>query len=184
MVRSRPDRDGEAAPPIADGRSCVGCGLRLPPTDDAVPDYVEASPACWGTYMAILEREYGDPAYMVVHRLTVDAYCVQHPVAPDPRAIQSLNAHLVGLHMMIDRGATGAFTRSVLNQVTSSLRDRLTWLPPPDRSDALTVGDVIVASDARDHGVRVGAWAASVWASWQRHHAAIAALATDAIARL
>jgi hypothetical protein len=164
--------------------SCPGCGLYLPPSDGPVHPYVGASPACWALYSEILAREYSDPAYMRVHRLTVDAYCAQHPGVPERRSIQSVNVHLVGLHLVLDRGADGAFARSVIGAITNVLADRLAWLEPPATLGGRTVFDVAAACDAAEHGVRVRDWAAAVWAAWHPHHSRIAALADEASRRM
>ncbi|MBV8688173.1 MAG: hypothetical protein JOZ90_03245 [Alphaproteobacteria bacterium] len=164
--------------------SCPGCGLKLPPTEGATHAYVLSSPGCWALYSEVLAREYSDPAYMAVHRLTVDAYAVQHPGVPERRSIQSVNVHLVGLHLVLDRGADGAFARHVIGAMTQKLTDRLTWLDPPADHAALTVRDVIEARDAADHGKRVRDWAAAVWASWRPHHSRVSALADEAIRRM
>jgi hypothetical protein len=175
------DRAGEAA---SDRLPCPGCGLRLPPADGATHPYVGASPACWALYSEILAREYGDPAYMAVHRLTVDAYCAQHPGEPERRSIQSVNVHLVGLHLVLDRGAAGPFARSVIGAITNVMADRLVWLEPPATLGARSVLDVAAARDAAEHGVRVRDWAESVWAAWRPHHPRIAALADEAVWRM
>jgi hypothetical protein len=163
---------------------CPGCGLTLPRSDGATHPYVLASPACWALYSEVLAREYSDPAYMAVHRLTVDAYAAQHPGVPERRSIQSVNVHLVGLHLVLDRGADGAFARHVIGAMTSHLADRLTWLDPPAEPAARTVRDVVAAGDASDHGVRVRDWAAAVWASWRAHHSRVVALADEAMRRM
>jgi hypothetical protein len=160
---------------------CPGCGLRLPPVDGLTHSYVGASPACWAVYSEVLAREYSDPAYMAVHRLTVDAYSAQHPGVPERRSIQSVNVHLVGLHLVLDRGADLAFARNVIGAVTKMPADRLVWLDPPPTLGDRNVLDVVAARDAADHGERVRDWAASVWAAWCPHHSRIAALADEAV---
>ena len=121
---------------------------------------------------------------MAVHRLTVDAYCAQHPGAPERRSIQSVNVHLVGLHLVLDRNADGAFARRVIGAIADLPGGQLAWLTPPAKRGRLTVLDVIQARDAEDHGVRVRDWAKSVWSAWTLQHGAIAQLADEAIARL
>ena len=58
---------------------CPGCGLELPQRDGPVHPYIGASAACWSLYGEVLTREYGDASYRSAHRLTLDAYAVQHP---------------------------------------------------------------------------------------------------------
>lgn len=164
--------------------ACPGCDIRLPLIDGTAHPYVGATMACWAVYGSILAREYGDPRYMAVHRLTVDAYGAQHPGEPERRSIQSVNVHLVGLHLVLDRDADSAFARRVIGAITNLLSDRLVWLVPPADRGAQTVLDVISARDALDHSRRVRAWASRVWHAWKPHYPAIVRLADAAIARI
>jgi hypothetical protein len=58
---------------------CIGCHALFPDVDGPVHRYMESSPGCWASYGEVLVREYTEPSYFGVHRLTVDAYAVQHP---------------------------------------------------------------------------------------------------------
>lgn len=69
---------------------CPGCGVRLPESDGPVHAYLESSPACWAAYGQVLAREYGTPALMDVHRLSVDACAVQHPGGHSRQAIRTV----------------------------------------------------------------------------------------------
>ena len=59
--------------------ACPQCGVDLPDEDGPTHRYLGASPACWAAYCQALEREYADPAFFKNHRMTVDAYALQHP---------------------------------------------------------------------------------------------------------
>ncbi|WP_217429780.1 DUF5946 family protein, partial [Sphingomonas bacterium] len=92
--------------------------MALPAATGPAHGYLGASPACWARYGELLAREYGDPAYMAAHRLTVDAYCAQHPGEPERRTIQSAHVHLVGLHLTLERDWPGKRVRATLAAVT------------------------------------------------------------------
>ena len=64
---------------------------------------MESSPSCWAAYGEVLAREYNDPAFMAAHRLTVDAYAVQHPGRPSPQSIQSVALHLISLCLVLEQ---------------------------------------------------------------------------------
>jgi hypothetical protein len=164
--------------------ACPGCRARLPSVTGTTHPYVGASAGCWEVYGELLAREYSDPRYMAVHRLTVDAYCAQHPGEPERRSIQSVSVHLVGLHLVLDRGADGAFARHVIAAITTMPAERLVWLTSPAHRGELTVLDVMPARDADDHGARVRRWAASVWSAWTPHHDSIARLANEALEQM
>ncbi|HLW73652.1 MAG TPA: DUF5946 family protein, partial [Gammaproteobacteria bacterium] len=82
---------------------CLGCGAEFPDRDGPTHRYMESSPACWAAYGEVLEREYSDPGYYRVHRLSVDAYAVQHPGRPSPQTIQSVNLHLIRLCCLVEK---------------------------------------------------------------------------------
>jgi len=61
---------------------------------------MKSSFACWKLYGEVLSREYSGIKHNEVHRLTVDAYALQHTGDNlyDRHAIQSVNFHLVLLY--------------------------------------------------------------------------------------
>ena len=80
---------------IAESRiPCIGCGALVPQQDGPTHRYMESSPGCWAIYCEVLAQEYSDIAFATAHRLTVDAYAVQHPGTPSPQSIQSIGVHL------------------------------------------------------------------------------------------
>jgi uncharacterized protein DUF5946 len=58
---------------------CVGCDGMFPTIDGPAHRYMKSSAGCWEVYGEVLSREYSDPAFWAVHRLTADTYAVQHP---------------------------------------------------------------------------------------------------------
>lgn len=160
---------------------CPGCGVRLRAGRSGGHVYLGASPSCWSAYETLLAREYGDPAYMRVHRMTVDAYCAQHPGVAERRTVQSINVHLVGLHLSLERNMPGEFARKVIGIVADSLVSRLEWLAPPTDPGSVVVLHPLAAEDADAHGRLVHQWAASVWTAWRAHHSVVAQLADEAL---
>jgi hypothetical protein len=158
---------------------CPDCKLVLPRHDGESHAYMGGSPACWALYGQVLAREYGDPAWMAPHRTTVDAYAAQHPGRPEPRAIQSVNGHLVALHLTFDRGLDASFVRKVLSRLARD-KGALSWLAPPADLGAITVADVMRAQDPTAHAMAVMTWGQSVWRAWAGHHATVIALAERA----
>ena len=87
--------------------SCPGCAIVLPEIEGPTHAYIESSPACWAKYGEVLAREYADPdLFAKVHRMSVDAYAVQHPGRPSPQSIQSVAVHLISLCTMIEKDAS------------------------------------------------------------------------------
>lgn len=164
-----------AAP--ADIAVCPGCGSRLTAVDGPVHAYMTASPACWAAFNAVIAREFADPSLMPVHRLTVDAWAVQHPGDGSRRAIQSVGLHLARLWVQIDGGLTGADANAAMLGFAAR-KASLTELPPRDRY-AMTMADVVGAVEPETHRAAVRRWAEAVWADWADHHDFIQRWARD-----
>ncbi len=164
------------ATPETQLETCPNCGLALPRADSARHPYLGASAACWALYGEVLAREYGDPAFMAVHRLTVDAYAAQHPGLPERRTIQSINLHLVALYLSLERRLNPGFITRAIAALTRETT-RLEWLEPPPSLGEMTVADVAAASTPEAHGRLVADWAGSVWRAWAPHHRRVIGLA-------
>ena len=139
---------------------------------------MESSPSCWAEYGKVLVREFSDPAFMAVHRLTVDTYAAQHPGRPSPQSIQSVAVHLISLHAILELGFTYPAATFLLRNAAD--RMKFQWLDPPPARGSVNVAHVAGAQSPSEHGAAVGSWAASVWEAWRPHHPQIRAWATDA----
>jgi hypothetical protein len=148
---------------------CLGCGGHFPETDGPTHRYLGSSPGCWACFGDVLAREYSDLRYHAVHRLTVDAYAVQHPGEPSPQTIRSVALHLMSLCAVLEQGATMHEATGVL-QAAARDKERFVWLPPPASMGPMTVADVHKATDPQEHARLVRAWAASAWSAWAVHH--------------
>jgi len=118
-----------------------------------------------------------------IHRLTVDAYAAQHPGKPERRAIQSVWAHLVSLHLTLDRELAHDFARRIIGALTENAQ-ALEWLAPPAKLGDLTIVEVAAAPDEGVHEQLVRRWARDVWHAWEPHHAAVKAVASRLLATL
>lgn len=151
--------------------SC-GCGAVVPVADVPTHPYIGASPGCWKIYGDVLGREYGDLRNPAWHRLTVDAYAVQHPGTESRRARQSVAIHLIALHWVIDQGLEPRFvTRRMAAAV--SISSEFVWLVPPSFAGTANIVEVAAAISPREHEKAVHRWARSVWSAWGRHHPTI-----------
>ena len=158
-------------------RACPACGLALPPVPLPYDGYFHASPECWAVFTEVLATEYGNPAlFGQVHQLTVDAYAVQHAGGPQPD--KSVDVHLVGLHLVLERGVRSGDVAALLQRLATNV-SRWPHLELPATRVPLTIFDVSVASSPIEHAARVREWAQQVWLNWRAHHPAVAALAED-----
>ena len=148
---------------------CVGCGALVPDQIGPTHRYMESSPGCWAIYGQVLAREYSDLSYAAAHRLTVDAYAVQHPGKSSPQSIQSVGVHLLRLCLIFERSygdEAAARAMPLLSQQKRSFH----WLIPPESLGEKTVLDVWNAGDATAHTKAVKEWAHTAWQAWSPHH--------------
>ena len=151
---------------------CPGCGALVPDVDGPTHRYMESSPGCWAHYGEVLAREYSDFRYAKVHRLTVDAYAVQHPGRPSPQSIQSAALHLMSLCAVLERGLARERMPALLKEA-SRRKGRYEWLEPPSSTGEVTVADVHPAGTPEEHRRLVREWAESAWSAWSGHHPAV-----------
>jgi hypothetical protein len=157
---------------------CPGCRAALPRTTGPVHRYLESSPACWQAYGEVLQREYSDPERMTVHRLTVDAYAVQHPGRPSPQSIRSVAVHLLSLRAVFELGLSPAAATARMAAWTRAAEFH--WLTPPEQRGELTVLTVLPTSTVAEHLHAVREWARSAYLAWTPHHAQLAHWAEQA----
>jgi Family of unknown function (DUF5946) len=158
---------------------CMWCKGMFEQSDGATHEYMESSPGCWAAYGRVLALQYEDQRLFDVHRLTVDAYAVQHPGAPGRQSIQSVGVHLVRLCLFLERGLSSSKANDAMLSAAKN-KAQYHWLEPPASLGPRTVADVEAAAGIEAHEAAVRAWAAQMWAVWSRHHATIRAWANAA----
>lgn len=144
---------------------CFGCGGSFVPSDGPVHDVMASTPGCWAAYGELLAREYADQAlFKACHRLTVDAYAVQHVGAEATvRARRPFWLHLASLHAVLELGHTEAEGRALMGRLAKSALPAGTLDVPAFRS---THADVLARTE-RDHASAVSDWAESVYEDWR-----------------
>jgi hypothetical protein len=132
-----------------------------------------SSPGCWAAFGQILQRFYGNDAAADAHRISVDAYAVQHPGTPSPQAIQSVTGHLVNLCLMSEYKVSDPEWRRGLIKAVTRYSDQFVWLEPPAQNGSITVADLLPLSDISALHQRSIDWASSIWDAWHAHHPVI-----------
>jgi hypothetical protein len=133
---------------------------------------MESSPGCWAAFGQVLALEYSEASYARAHRLSVDAYAVQHPGRPSPQSVQSVALHLISLSLILEQGLDFSEATDAI-RAAADAKGRFSWLTPPPLRGERTVADVLGSADGDDHRKRVRAWAASAWAAWAPHHSTV-----------
>jgi len=146
---------------------CCACGAMVPDVEGPTHRYMASSPGCWAIYGEVLAREYSNALYAKNHRLTVDAFAVQHPGQPSRQAIRSVCLHLCSLCAVHEHGVPPHQATALLQE----LADRVDyeWLEPPSSLGVVTVADVHATSNPEAHLREVEAWAHSAWSAWRAH---------------
>jgi Family of unknown function (DUF5946) len=148
---------------------CIGCAALVPDIAGPTHRYMESSPGCWAIYGEVLAREYSNPAYGIMHRLTVDAYAVQHPGKRSSQSIQSVAIHLLRLYLILERGYTDASAAKAM-PILARHKGSFYWMDPPPSLGDETVLHVRSAKDPTAYEQAVWEWARSAWQAWAPHH--------------
>jgi hypothetical protein len=127
-----------------------------------------SSPACWAAFGEVLTAEYADPQLMPVHRLSVDAFAVQHPGDGSRRAIQSVGLHLSRLHVQLEAQITPEQANEFMLRA-GKRKSELPALQPP-KSFEITVSHVAPIAGTAAHAAVVREWARSAWNDWAHAH--------------
>jgi hypothetical protein len=147
--------------------ACIGCRAMVADIDGPTFRYPDAaSPGCWKIYCDILAKEYGEWRYPPIHRLTVDAYTVQHPGRQTLQTAQSVTVHLISMYLVLERGYDFQQATEVMGRVIKEHKKDFVWLNPPDNRGDITVLDVSKARDLEEHTGMVKQWALSAWHAW------------------
>lgn len=147
---------------------CPGCGGAFEAETGPVHAYMTSSPACWAAFGRILAAEYSDPGLMTVHRLSVDAFAVQHPGDGSRRAIQSVGLHLARLYVQLERDASPDESHAFMLRAAAR-KAELPELPPPPVFET-TAADVAPLAGTAGHEAAVRRWALNAWRSYVHVH--------------
>ena len=151
---------------------CFSCGGNFPDIDGPVHKYMASSTGCWATYGEVLAREYSNPTFFEVHRLTVDAYAVQHPGSTDRQSIQSVGVHLIRLCLFLEHDLLPENANELM-LLAGKNKKSFHYLEPPKDFGLITAKDVFNAKNELEHKELVRNWSSSVWDSWSIHHETI-----------
>jgi hypothetical protein len=152
---------------------CCGCAGFFPDVDGLTHPYMLSSPGCWAVYGQVLAREYADYAsFSSVHRLTVDAFAVQHPHCPSAENMRSVGFHLCRLCLLLERNLEAKRANAAMVTIAKH-KSRFFQLPVPAPLGEITVANVFAAVSDTEHREVIRRWASSVWQAWAPCHAVV-----------
>ena len=129
----------------------------------------EGKAGCLKLFEEILAKEFSDYHYGKIHRLTVDAYSLQHP-DEYMRSGKSFAAHLTGMYVALESEDALALNQIVQKWLSTNPKIEKPARLPEQRGN-LTITFIHSAVDADEHTKRVREWAREVWSAWSEHHA-------------
>ncbi|MFC1556335.1 DUF5946 family protein [candidate division KSB1 bacterium] len=138
--------------------------LRCPECGAVIPEDKES---CRDMFDEILAREFSDPGYGQVLRLTLDAYALQHP-GSYMNSFSSHAAHLTGLCIAFEYN--GGLERENLLKKWYDRKPNFLKVSKPSDLGKLTIADILDADTPEEHSARVREWAQDAWNAWSEHH--------------
>ena len=124
---------------------------------------------CLKLFEEVIAREFTDYRYGRTHRLTVDAYALQHP-DKYMRSGKSFAAHLTGACAALEHEDALALNQAVQKWLSTNPQVEKPAHLPQRRGD-LNITYIHSAPDADEHVKRVREWARDAWGAWAEHHA-------------
>lgn len=139
---------------------CESCGAVVP----------GGTEGCKAMFNDILTLEFSDYRYSRVHRVTVDAYSLQHP-KQYMKSFKSHAAHLTGLCWALEYDRRPAIGKALKRWLDGKLVKPK--VAEPEFKGSVTIADVIGANSPKEQSEKVMLWAKSAWEAWSEHHETI-----------
>lgn len=155
------------------GSHCPECGA----------SGVANAEACGELFAEIGAREFSDEAFFRSHRLTVDAYCLQHP-DKYMKSSKSAAAHLAAMCWSMEYDRSEHLARALKRWVDGPRAYPRVTPPPPLRRGALTVRHVLGVEGPDEYADRAEQWARSAWEAWGEHQDQARKWVEEALAEL
>lgn len=166
-------------------QQCWGCGFTFPSIQEPSHRYGVASAGCWNTFNELLVQEANFfKGYPSIHRLTVDAYCVQHPPHFEIQkqlgiserfidaSIQSIAIHLIALYAIFEKKVELEKVAPLMDRVLSS-GVIFKNLEAPSSFDVVAMVDIQKSDTAQQYSELVWRWGQESWAAWKKHHSQV-----------
>jgi len=142
------------------GDDCPHCGAQAVGGEDG----------CNELFREVVGREFSRPELFRVHRLTVDAYSLQHP-DQYMKSAKSAVAHLTGMCWAMEGDHDPSVSVALSRFLDGNPRfPKPEPVPAPGQRGTMTILDIHSAPDSAEHIDRVKGWALQAWESWSDHH--------------
>ena len=138
--------------------TCTGCGRAV----------AGGTAGCRADFDALIGRDFGDARFFASHRLFVDVYALQHP-DEFCRSAKSLAAHLCGLRLILEEGASAAIGPARLRGRFNGL-DQLDKPPIPSERGDVTLADLAGIDDPAAWREALLRWGRATWHAYRDLH--------------
>jgi Family of unknown function (DUF5946) len=139
------------------------CGLCLPAGDRNPPDRCNASGECLQAYSDLICYTVAKQDREFIHQHVVDAYAAQHAGGTTRNITVAFG--LIGLYLALENGFTGKQVQQAHIRIARIRKDWIR-LEPHKKPAALTVMDVLMATDGPEKDAMIRQWMTAVWESW------------------
>lgn len=120
---------------------------------------------CDALFCGLIGREFADPQLFRAHRLTVDAYCLQHPERY-MISTKSAAAHLAGICWSLEIDESRHLP-AVLKRFFDGPRSFARVATPPWLlRGTVNIGRLAAVSQPDEYLVAAREWAHSAWSAW------------------
>lgn len=120
---------------------------------------------CEEVFSKLIGREFADSALFRAHRLTVDAYCLQHP-EKYMISTKSAAAHLSGICWSLEIGENLHLPPALKRFVDGPRVFVRVAVPPQLHRGKINVTHLISVSEPHEYLVAAREWAHSAWSAW------------------
>ncbi len=162
--------------------TCPGCKASFTQEKELpLHKYGVMAPECWAAFNTLLGYEADNFGYPEEHRLTVDAYGVQHPQNLELQkqlgikerliqaSVQSVGRHLIGLYCALEKKMDLLSISKVMGQVIKSGQE-LELLEPQESMGDITIANFSPDFSREEYSQFAWAWAQSAWNAWAHKH--------------
>lgn len=123
---------------------------------------------CRELFGALAEKEFSDASYFAFHRLTVDAYCLQHPEIYMISS-KSAAAHLAAMCWSMEQGLTRNLHPRLKAFVDGPRKFARVEPPKPLHRGGFRISDMVLADTLDEYEAHAWTWARSAWGAWKDH---------------
>lgn len=123
---------------------------------------------CLQLFKELGSKEFSDPEYFKMHRLSVDAYCLQHPEQYMVSS-KSAAAHLTAMCWSMEKGISLHMPKPLKIWVDGARKYNRVEPPPLLGRGKITIVEVLKAKGLDEYERLVWDWAKSAWDAWGNH---------------